>query len=251
MFPVYICEDNIVQLSYFEKIIKNYLLMEGLDIEVVCAVSTPEEVLKTQVKFSSSGLYFLDIELKCEMDGFSLAEEIRKKDPRGYIVFITTHSELSYVSFERHVEAMDYILKDYPEQLPARIIECVRKALDLYSSAQNNVQKTLSLKIGSRQIYVPVNDVYCIKSSYNAHKLQLVTDYAIYEFYGTLQDVLTKLDSSFFLCHKSCIVNLGYIIEIDRSTYNIKLKNGQLCPLSTRSYFAIKKRLQKYSLDQA
>lgn len=110
MLPIYICEDNSVQLSYFEKIINNYLLMEELDMEIVCATTSPEEILKVQSRFHGIGLYFLDIELNSDMDGFGLAEEIRKKDPRGYIVFITTHSELSYLSFERHVEAMDYIL---------------------------------------------------------------------------------------------------------------------------------------------
>lgn len=244
MLPIYICEDNSVQLSYFEKIIHNYLLMEEPDMEIVCATASPEEILKVQSRFHGIGLYFLDIELNSDMDGFGLAEEIRKKDPRGYIVFITTHSELSYLSFERHVEAMDYILKDHPDQLPLRIIECVKKALALSLNPRNDTQKTLSFKTGSRQIHVPINDIYCIKTSYNEHKLVLLTAYAAYEFYGTLQSLLSKLDDSFYLCHKSCIVNLRYIKEIDKSTYSIKLKNGQSCPLSTRNYFTVKKRLQ-------
>ena len=197
MLPVYICEDNIVQLSHFEKIIRNYLLMEELDMDVVCASSDPNEILKAQGSFQSSGLYFLDIELNADMDGFRLAEEIRKKDPRGFIVFITTHSEFSYVPFERHVEAMDYILKDHPDQLPFRMIECMKRAIDRYSSIENNFHKALSIKTGSRYIYVPVNEIYCIKSSENKHKLLVLSNNAVYEFYDTLQNVLKKLDSNF------------------------------------------------------
>lgn len=246
MLPVYLCEDIIDQLKYLEKIVNNYILMEELDVEVVCADLNPYEVLKAQEYFQCSGLYFLDIELNSDMDGFGLAEEIRKRDPRGYIVFITTHSELSYVSFERHVEAMDYILKDNPEQIPSRIIECIKAALTLYSSTRNTVQKTLPLKIGSRYIYVPVQDIYCIKASVSEHKLILLTNYSSYEFYDTLQDILLRLDDSFFPCHKSCIVNLQYVMEIDKLSHCIRLKNGQSCPLSSRSYFAVKKRLKEY-----
>lgn len=241
MLPVYICEDNIVQLSHFEKIIKNFLLMEELDMELVCASSDPNEILNAQRSCQSSGLYFLDIELNADMDGFHLAEEIRKKDPRGFIVFITTHSELSYVPFEKHVEAMDYILKDYPDQLSFRMIECVKKAIERYSSVENNVHKTLSMKAGSRYIYIPVDEIYCIKVSENKHKLLVLSNSAVYEFYDTLQNVLKKLDSNFFLCHKSCIVNLQYVSEINRENNSITLKNGQICPLSVRCYYTFKK----------
>lgn len=79
MFPIYICEDNLIQLSHFEKIIKNYILIEELDMDVVCASSDPKEILKVQEKFCAPGLYFLDIELNSDMDGFALAEKIRKK----------------------------------------------------------------------------------------------------------------------------------------------------------------------------
>lgn len=46
------------------------------------------------------------------MNGFELAQEIRKFDPRGFIIFITTHAELSYMTFTYKVEALDYIIKD-------------------------------------------------------------------------------------------------------------------------------------------
>lgn len=246
MFPIYICEDNLIQLSHFEKIVKNYILMEELDMDVVCASPEPGEIMKTQDNFQSPGLYFLDIELNSDMDGFCLAEKIREKDPRGFIVFITTHSELVYISFEKQVEAMDYILKDQPDQLPSRITLCMQKALTRYFSIENKVHKTLSIKIGSHNIFVPMEEIYCIKSSYYNHKLLILSNESIYECYGTLREVLKRLDESFFLCHKSCIVNLQYILEIDKNNLNIKLKNGQICPLSVRSYSTMKKRLKEY-----
>ena len=100
----------------------------------------------------------------------------------------------------------------YLEKLISNYI--LKEALALYSSIGNTVQKTLTLKIGSRYIYVPIQNIYCIKA--NEHKLLLMTDYSSYEFYDTLQNILLRLDSSFLLCHKSCIVNLRYIMELDK-----------------------------------
>lgn len=221
--------------------------MEELDVNIVCVSSDPKEVLKIQEKFCSPGLYFLDIGLNCSMDGFLLAEKIREKDPRGFIVFITTHSELAYIAFEKQVEAMDYILKDQPRQLPSRMILCLQKAFERYSSVENKVHKTLSIKIGSHNIFVPMNEIYCIKSSNNKHKLLILSNESIYECYGTLKEILKKLDDSFFLCHKSCIVNLQYVSEIDKDNLNIKLKNGRTCPFSVRSYSIMKRHVQEYS----
>lgn len=246
MFSIYLCEDNRNQLAYLEKVINNFILIEELDIQIICSCTAPDKLLNCLQETQRPGLYFLDIELNARIDGFQLAEQIRKVDPRGYIVFITTHSELTYLSFEKHVEAMDFILKDYPELLPSRILECMKKALELYSSIKNDVHKILSIKMGSRNIYVPIDDIYCIKSSDNNHKLILLTNYSIYEFYDTLQNIQAKLDSSFFQCHKSCIVNLNYIKEIDKTMRSIQLKNGQTCPLSARNYFKLKQYLQKY-----
>ncbi|WP_241960035.1 PfkB family carbohydrate kinase, partial [Staphylococcus gallinarum] len=41
-----------------------------------------------------------------------LASEIRKHDPVGNIIFVTSHSELTYLTFVYKVAAMDFIFKD-------------------------------------------------------------------------------------------------------------------------------------------
>lgn len=236
MLPVYLCEDNINQLKQYEKIIANYILMEDLDMQIVCTASTPEELLRKLTESLKPCLYFLDIDLSSSLDGFDLAEKIRCQDPRGFLVFITTHSELSYLTFERRVEAMDYILKDNPDLLPARIIACIENAFKLYTSPANLFHKTLTIKLGSRLVSVSLEEIYCIKTSGNPHKLQLYTSSSMQEFHGTIQEILPQLDTSFFICHKSCIVHFKYIVAIDKSTLTIFLQNEQTCPISTRSY---------------
>ncbi|MBA5760556.1 response regulator, partial [Escherichia coli] len=65
----------------------------------------PFELVSRMPRHQGMGLYFLDIDLgQPDMNGFELAQEIRKFDPRGFIIFITTHAELSYMTFTYKVE---------------------------------------------------------------------------------------------------------------------------------------------------
>ena len=40
------------------------------------------------------GIYFLDVDLKCSMNGIRLGEKIRELDTRGFIIFTTTHLDV-------------------------------------------------------------------------------------------------------------------------------------------------------------
>lgn len=243
MLPIFLCEDNIAQLNHIKHIIENFILIENLDMKLLCATTSPDELLRSLKEYQQPALYFLDIDLSHSLDGFDLAEKIREADPRGFIVFITSHSEYSHIVFERQLEAMDFILKDHPDKVPERILACMNKALSLFSMPSNNVHRTLSIKTNSRYISVPMKDIYLITTCKKPHKLRLLSGSVVYEFFATLQDITPQLDSSFFLCHKSCIVNLNYIKTVDKSSYTITLKNGLTCPLSVRSYSSLMKQL--------
>ena len=46
MLPVFICEDNPVLLQQYRQTIENLILIEEYDIELLTAVTTPEELMK-------------------------------------------------------------------------------------------------------------------------------------------------------------------------------------------------------------
>ena len=90
MLPVYICEDDAVLRAAQRGFLERQILIEGLDMEVVLCSGHPEELLQAVEASSGRGIYFLDVELKGEsMDGFSLGQEIRKLDSRGFIINVT------------------------------------------------------------------------------------------------------------------------------------------------------------------
>ncbi|HFK6283662.1 TPA: LytR/AlgR family response regulator transcription factor [Listeria monocytogenes] len=113
MLPVFICEDNRMQRERLTKYIEDYIMVEHFDMKLELSTGDPFELVSRMPTHQGMGLYFLDIDLgQPDMNGFELAQEIRKFDPRGFIIFITTHAELSYMTFTYKVEALDYIIKD-------------------------------------------------------------------------------------------------------------------------------------------
>ncbi|EAG7295577.1 response regulator transcription factor [Listeria monocytogenes] len=100
MLPVFICEDNRMQRERLTKYIEDYIMVEHFDMKLELSTGDPFELVSRMPTHQGMGLYFLDIDLgQPDMNGFELAQEIRKFDPRGFIIFITTHAELSYMTF--------------------------------------------------------------------------------------------------------------------------------------------------------
>ena len=109
MLNIFVCEDDTVQRKSIVQIIKNTVLIEELDMQLILDTPNPYELLETVKTSQNTGIYFLDIDLKCDMNGMKLAQQIRLYDPRCFIIFVTSHSELSYMTFQYRVEAMDFV----------------------------------------------------------------------------------------------------------------------------------------------
>lgn len=240
MLPIIICDDQEEYRTYLENQIKKDICMEELDMAVVLSADKPESVLHYISENRTPFLYFLDVDLKDNScSGIDLAGQIRKHDPRGFIVFITIHNELSHMTFQYRIEAMDYIVKDDLENVPDRIKQCLLHARELFSSKNNEIHKTIRLNIGEKVLFLRLEDIVCIQASSNAHKIRIFTLDGIYEQAGALKEMAARLDESFLYCHKSCIINAAYIKQIDKKKRIITLSNGVECPVSFRKMKAL------------
>lgn len=114
------------------------------------------------------GCYFLDIQLSTDINGIKLGSEIRKHDPVGNIIFVTSHSELTYLTFVYKVAAMDFIFKDDPAELRTRIIDCLETAhTRLQLLSKDNSVETIELKRGSNSVYVQYDDIMFLNHQQN------------------------------------------------------------------------------------
>lgn len=132
MIDIYICEDIQKQRELIAHYVKTAILIKEQDMKLRLSTDKPQELIDKLKDSKNTGLYFLDIALQSSKNGLVLAKEIREYDPRGFIVFITSHSELSFMTFQYKVEALHFILKDESKQLQSCISDCIENVNKKY-----------------------------------------------------------------------------------------------------------------------
>ncbi len=234
MLDIFVCEDNAAQRRTVVNIIQNTVLIEELDMQLTLDTGDPYMLLKKIKTSQNTGIYFLDIDLNSSMNGMKLAQQIRLYDPRGFIIFITAHSELSYMTFQYRVEAMDFVLKDNPAEAKVKLRECLLNAMERHTLQANKTHKIYTLEVGGRKISVDYDDILFFETSGNIHKVILHAKDRQIEFPGTLKGLTGVLDSGFVRCHRAFLVNKNNIKEVDTKNRIIHFSNGETCLMSTR-----------------
>lgn len=244
MIDIYICEDNQKQLNLFKKYIENSIMIECLDMRIVLATSDPHDILREILTAGNTGLFFLDIDLKSDVNGLTLAQRIRQMQPRCFIIFITSHSEMSFLTFQYKVEALDFIIKDTSEHIKTKIHECLLDVDRKYTSLNNSINRTFIINQNDKRIVIDYNDIIFFETSNNIHKIILHANKRVIEFTGQLKDIEKQLDYRFYRCHRSYIINKDNISEVNLNNLIVHMNNGESCPVSVRLKKGLKKLIQ-------
>lgn len=233
MLSVYVCEDeeNIreIQKEYLEK----QILIEGYDMEIAVCSGRPQEILEAVKTSSRRGIYFLDVELKGEeMDGFVLGQEIRRQDPRGFIIYVTAYKNLAFETFRYHVEALDYIVKESMEKMKEGLKYSLSVVTERMRAEQGEQREFFSVKVMDVVKHVPVDEIMFFEAAARTHRIALhgVNDW--FDFIGSLKELEEQLGSRFLRVHRAYLVNVEQIAELDLRGREIRMKNGERCLFS-------------------
>lgn len=233
MIRVYLCEDDIYQREKLKKIVDNAIIIENYDMEIGLVTDDPDMILEDISKNKCLGLYFLDIDLKKDINGIQLAEKIRKLDPNGSIVFITTNSEMSHLTFAYKIEAMDFIIKDNYKNIREKVEECIAYANEKYSNKNNS--EVFSIKSEDKIVNIRYKDILYFETSQTIHRIIVNCKNRQVEFYGKMKELEKELaDYNFCRCHTSFLVNKDNIKEIDKKKRLVYMSNGDVCLASFR-----------------
>lgn len=234
MLPIYICEDDPLMLHALTEEINRQIMIQEYDMEVVLATVDPELVLQNASQSKQRSLYFLDVDLNHkELDGFSLGSRLRSCDARCYIVYVTSHMDLAFKTFEYHLEAMDYI----PKGNQLRMIKSIRNCLAclvhrLAEEPHYSDDEVFTVCEGSTVKMIPLKDILFFETSPKKHRIILYTDCERIEFTGSLQEISEKITEGFLRTHRSYLVNTEKIKEINYNSRELTLTSGQTCLFS-------------------
>ncbi len=185
------------------------------DLEVISSYDNGVEALSA-IQTQDLDLIFLDIEMP-DLSGMDI---IKSVDKLPQIIFVTGHSEYAVEAFEHHVT--DFLVK--PIDLP-RLIKAVNRAKELNSKEKGKDDLNgLFVKVDGRLVQLNYDDILYIES---------IGDYVIFHtekkerfiVHSTMKNIDEKIKSPQFLkVHRSYIVNLSKIIDIEESNLLIKEK---------------------------
>jgi len=194
-------------------------------------------------------VYFLDIILGDASNGLKLAQKIRNKDTYGYIVFITSHMEFAFPAIQYKIRALDYILKG-DEEIKRKIFQCM-DTIRRETSVKNDEQReqTILIRTSGTDFIIPIKDIIYFETNTAKRSIILHTSDKSIEFRDTLDELQKNLDSLFYRCHRSFLINLRHVRSIskDRSDLHVTLSCGYKCLISPR-YLKGLLRYERYHL---
>lgn len=179
--------------------------------------------VKNVLESNGQNIYILDVEVPGK-SGMDLARDIRNRnDWLSPIIVVTTHDNLQKSAFNRRLLAIDFISK----------FDCFndnlgRALLDSY--VMITAYKSLKIQKDGEFNQIYYNDILYIKKEVDDFDtkiyLQDGTHIEIKEAIGRLEDTL-KDDPRFFRTHRSCIVNISKIKNVDLVCGVITFDNGK------------------------
>jgi two-component system response regulator AgrA len=225
--------------------------MNELHMDVVLSTSDPSKIIEMIENTTVHGLYFLDVELNGGYNGVNIAKTIRKYDPRGFIVFITAHSQYMSLTFEYKVEALAYIKKTYDREMGVIICECINNAYDKHVSRSDEGCFVFRTICGRKYSY-GYEDILFFESQAPSGSKRIVAHMKKrqYVFSGTIKNVMKRLPFGlFFQCHQSYIVNIRQlsdtnIIYLNEGGDRLIMPDGSVCYVSMRNRTGLIKMLE-------
>lgn len=233
MINISICDDSEYDAKQIQEELEKYAAKERVQFKINTYLK-PASLLYELQDGKIPDIFILDVSMP-GMDGFQLADEIRKYTSTSIILFLTSHEDLATKGYK--AKALRYIIK---LNLDKELEEAMDCALSELSKIDENTvtlhryndywriayHEIISVTRIARQLVITTN-------SYG----ELTDNRGITEFFKLLND------SRFLLIDRSCFVNIDYISQI--TGYNLKLTNGQVLPISRRSLQNVKQTILK------
>lgn len=203
MLNFVLCDDNIGILNKLEKMLEAIFIQNNLSGKISFSTPNPKEVIN-YIEKNQFDVIVLDIDLKAEISGLSLASIIRQKNKNVYIIFTTAHLEYSMLAYK--YKTFDFIAKPITQE---RLEETILRLYDDICSETN----TEYFKLNKKNYFINQDDIFYIQK--NGKKAVFKTKSKDYEINSSFDNIMQKLPNNFVRCHRSYIVNVQKISSIN------------------------------------
>lgn len=221
MLNFVICDDNLNILDKFSKILENIFVKHGYDAQIGLKTSDIDELLD-YIDSNKTDVLILDINLKSDKSGLEVASKVRESNKDTYFIFTTAHLEYAMMAYK--FKTFDYLAKpvtsDRLEETVVRLFKDV-----------NGLPKRY-IKIDNKKTIIDESEVLYIKR--DGMKLIFHTKHRNYETYSSFNKIQDCLPGNFMRVHKSYVVNINNIENLDPVSNKIYFANGSTCDIGPK-----------------
>ncbi len=229
-----VCEDNPGDQG------KLLAIIEKSGIPTETAVYRCGEDFLKEYRQGKFDLVFMDIYMDGIM-GVDVVAKLREMDDTVPVAFITTSTDHALESYR--LEALKYIEKPLKEKAVLELLQFAR--------LKKEHMPRLRLKKNGREFSLPFERI--LYAEQKDHTLYL------YLTGGETVQVKERMDAieaqfagqPFFRCHKSYLVNLAYVAELDRELMVFVMKEGDNVHIRRESMGKARKVFEAYLFSAA
>lgn len=201
-----IVDDEPVALQKLQKYVE-----QTPYLELVAACDSPMVALKVLADNPIDAI-FTDI----NMLGLNGLDFVRSLAKCPLVVFITAYNEYAVDSYK--IGAVDYIVKPYGLAEFQRAAERVRVQFELMQQQQIAPrQNSLFVRADYKWVHIKLDEISHIQGMSDYLRISLIDNPKPLITYATFANILSSLPPNFMQVHRSWIVNLDQIREIDHN----------------------------------
>ena len=176
-------------------------------------------------------------------NGMETARQLRNKNKKTIIIFITVIEDYVYQAFD--VGAFNYLVKPFSDERFARVLRsAVEQYYEIFSQTDNaeDGEKYLMIKTKGTQYKVLLDDI--IYAEVFNRKVLIHKADGDLEYYGKMSELENAAGEGFFRPHRAYLINLKYVEKYNSST--IWLKRGTAL-IAKKNYPQLVKSYMKYN----
>lgn len=220
-YCIAICEDDKEAAEDLAARCKAIFDAWQVETAVECFASADALLACLVADFSRFDLFLLDIQMQ-GTNGLDLAQWLYDNGVHDRVIFITGHAEYALAGYNAH--PLHYLLKPVEN---AALAETLNLAWSLHGP------QSLILQRGRKMVALPLAEIRYVESQGHHINVHLGTESRLFTF--TMQEIEKLLPRARFArCHKSYLVNLDWVAEVDK--ISVHLRDGERLPLS-RSFY--------------
>lgn len=221
MLNFVICDDNLNILDKFSKILENIFMKYNYDAQIGLITDDVDKLLD-YIDDNKTDVLILDINLKAGKTGLEVASKVREKNKDTYFIFTTAHLEYAMMAYK--FKTFDYLAKPVTAE---RLEETIIRLFDDINSSPKRY-----IKIDNKKTIIDEAEILYIKR--DGMKLVFHTKSRDYETYSSFVKIQDSLPDNFIRAHKSFIVNINNIVNLDPVANIIYFDNGSDCDIGPK-----------------